>query len=258
MAVHLSRTHEELAYVQRLSVQVLAATCLLQFVSQLFLNGSLLLPLQTKVTRLGFWELYLVRTGGFLVGSLMPVAGGLAVRLAYLRNRGLTYLDFTWATCVEQRARAWCRSGRRRPGDWRSLDHGGPPASGRARRLGGRPGDERGRRLLVFEYLPGLTRRPPIPAMAVAVRDEQPSDEPVDGDARVRALPDASRAQLRDVRAAVAVTVGRLGRFSRGRPSLRADEPRQNGEHHPGQSGHYRVGRGGGRQECSRSISPPD
>ena len=74
MAVYLSRTDEVLASVRRLSVQVLAATCLLQFVSQLFLNGSMLLPLQTKVSRLGFWELYLVRTGGFLVGSLMPVA----------------------------------------------------------------------------------------------------------------------------------------------------------------------------------------
>ena len=100
MVVYLSRTHEELASVRRLSVQVLAVTCLLQFVSQLFLNGSMLLPLKTKVSRLGFWELYLVRTGGFLVGSLMPVAGGLAVRLAYLRNRGLTYLDFTWATLL--------------------------------------------------------------------------------------------------------------------------------------------------------------
>jgi hypothetical protein len=100
LAVHVSRTHEELAYVQRLSVQVLIVTCLLQFVSQLFLNGSLLLPLQTYATRLGFWELYLVRTGGFLVGSLVPVAGGLAVRLAYLRSRGLTYVQFTWATLL--------------------------------------------------------------------------------------------------------------------------------------------------------------
>jgi hypothetical protein len=100
MAVHLSRTHEELASMRRLSVQVLSAACLLQFLSQLFLHGSLLVPLQAKVARLGFWELYLVRTGGFLVGSLVPVAGGLAVRLAYLRNRGLTYLDFTWATLL--------------------------------------------------------------------------------------------------------------------------------------------------------------
>ena len=98
MAVHVSRTHEEFAYFRGLSIQVLIVTCLLQFVSQLFLNGSLLLPLQTCVKGLGFWELYLVRTGGFLVGSFVPVAGGLAVRLAYLRERGLSYLDFTWAT----------------------------------------------------------------------------------------------------------------------------------------------------------------
>jgi hypothetical protein len=96
IAIHLSRTHEELETVRRLSMRMLVAVCLLQFVSQLFLNASLLLPLQTCVTRLGFWELYLVRAGGFLVGSV----GGLAVRLAYLRNRGLTYLDFTWATLL--------------------------------------------------------------------------------------------------------------------------------------------------------------
>jgi hypothetical protein len=97
MVIHFSRTQQELASVGRLSIEVLSATCVLQFVSQIFLNGSLLLPLQ-QVTRLGFWELYLVRTGGFFAGSLVPVAGGLAVRLAYLRDRGLTYLDFTWAT----------------------------------------------------------------------------------------------------------------------------------------------------------------
>jgi hypothetical protein len=98
MALYVSRTHGELAHVQRLSIQMLIGTCALQFVSQIVLNASLLLPLRTCVTALGFWELYLVRTGGFFVGSLVPVAGGLAVRLAYLRSRGLTYLDFTWAT----------------------------------------------------------------------------------------------------------------------------------------------------------------
>ena len=159
MAVHLSRTHEELAYVQRLSVQVLAVTCLLQLVSQLFLNASMLLPLQTKVTRLGFWELYLVRTGGFLVGSLMPVAGGLAVRLAYLRNRGLTYLDFTWATVLSNvlalgaaavvavlaTGVLWIMTGR-------------PPAAVLGVSAGVLAISVAA--LAVFEYLPGLTRRP--------------------------------------------------------------------------------------------------
>jgi len=159
MAVHLSRTHEELAYVQRLSVQVLAVTCLLQFVSQLFLNASMLLPLQTKVPQLGFWELYLVRTGGFLVGSLMPVAGGLAVRLAYLRNRGLTYLDFTWATVLSNvlalAAAAvvavlatgvlWIMAGR-------------PPAAVLGVSAGVLAISVAA--LAVFEYLPGLTCRP--------------------------------------------------------------------------------------------------
>jgi hypothetical protein len=98
IAIHLSRTHDELASVRRLSFAVLAGGCALQLISQLFLNGSLLVPLRQCVTPLGFWELYLVRTGGFFVSSVVPVAGGLAVRLAYLRGRGLTYLDFTWAT----------------------------------------------------------------------------------------------------------------------------------------------------------------
>jgi lysylphosphatidylglycerol synthase-like protein len=98
IAIHLSRTHDELASIRRLSFPVLAGGCALQLISQLFLNGSLLMPLRQCVTPLGFWELYLVRTGGFFVSSVVPVAGGLAVRLAYLRGRGLTYLDFTWAT----------------------------------------------------------------------------------------------------------------------------------------------------------------
>ena len=100
MAVQIARAQDELASVRRFSVRILIVTCLIQFASQLFLNGSLLLPLQRRVQRLGFWELYLVRSGGFLVGSLVPVAGGLAVRLAYLRRRGLTYADFTWATLL--------------------------------------------------------------------------------------------------------------------------------------------------------------
>jgi uncharacterized membrane protein YbhN (UPF0104 family) len=159
MAVHLSGTHEELASMRRLSVQVLAAACLLQFLSQLFLNGSMLVPLQAKVAHLGFWELYLVRTGGFLVGSLLPVAGGLAVRLAYLRNRGLTYLDFTWATLLSNvlalgaaavvalvaTVAFWIAAGR-------------PPAAVLAVSAGLLAISVAA--LAVFQYLPGLTRRP--------------------------------------------------------------------------------------------------
>jgi hypothetical protein len=100
MAAHVSIRHEEVAYFRRLSAPVLAITLFFQFLSQLVLNGALLLPLQTYVKGLGFWELFMVRTGGFFVGHIVPVAGGLAVRLAYLRRRGLTYLDFTWATLL--------------------------------------------------------------------------------------------------------------------------------------------------------------
>jgi uncharacterized membrane protein YbhN (UPF0104 family) len=98
IAIHFWRSPEELAYLQRLSPLTLAATLVLQSASQLFLNASLLLPLKACVRSVGFWELYVVRTGGFFIGSMVPVAGGLAVRLAYFRKKGLTYTDFTWAT----------------------------------------------------------------------------------------------------------------------------------------------------------------
>jgi hypothetical protein len=98
IVVHFARSREDLASIRLLSLQVLAMAGVLQLLSQACLNASLLLPLQRHVARLGFWELYLVRTGGFFVGSMVPIAGGFAVRLAYLRKRGLTYLDFTWAT----------------------------------------------------------------------------------------------------------------------------------------------------------------
>lgn len=98
IAVYVSRSQEVLAGLQRLTFPVLIVAAVLQMVSAIVLNGSILLPLQTCINALGFWELYLVRTAGFYVGTLVPVAGGLAVRLAYLRSHGLTYLDFTWAT----------------------------------------------------------------------------------------------------------------------------------------------------------------
>lgn len=100
MIVHLAGSTDELASIRRVSPGILGVTCVLQLVSQLFLNASMLLPLRTSLKDLGFWELYLVRMGGSVAGSLVPVAGGVAVRLAYLRQRGVTYLDFTWATLV--------------------------------------------------------------------------------------------------------------------------------------------------------------
>lgn len=100
MAAHVWMRREEVAYLQRLSLPILLVTLLFQFLVQLLVNEALLLPLQTYMKQLGFWEFFIVRTGGVFAGSLVPVAGGLAVRLTYLRRRGLTYLDFTWATIV--------------------------------------------------------------------------------------------------------------------------------------------------------------
>ena len=158
MVVYVART-QELDSLRRLSLQVLLITCGLQFLSNLFLNQSMLLPLQTCVTRLGFWELYLVRTGGFLAASVIPVAGGLAVRLAYLRNRGLTYLDFTWATLLSNvlallatGVLGVCATGAL----W--MVAGRPPASVLAVSAGVFAASVAA--LVVFEYLPRISRWP--------------------------------------------------------------------------------------------------
>jgi hypothetical protein len=90
----------ELAALRRLSLPVLLAALLLQFGSSLAFNDAMRLPLQHALRTLGFWEFYMVRTGGLFVGSLVPLAGNIAVRLAYLRSRGLTYGEFTWGTVV--------------------------------------------------------------------------------------------------------------------------------------------------------------
>lgn len=100
MAFLLSSRHEELTQFQGLSPTVLFAAVFFQFLSQLLWNGSMLLPLQTFMKQLGFWELFMVRTGGLLAGYVVPVAGNLAVRMTYLKRRGLTYSEFAWATLV--------------------------------------------------------------------------------------------------------------------------------------------------------------
>lgn len=100
MAAHVATSYEDVAYFRRLSAPLLAVTLVFQFLSQLLFNEAMRLPLQTHMKELGFWEFFLVRAGGVVVGSLVPVAGGIAVRLAYLKRRGLTYWDFTWATLL--------------------------------------------------------------------------------------------------------------------------------------------------------------
>jgi uncharacterized membrane protein YbhN (UPF0104 family) len=100
MAVRLLTRPEELTHFQRLSTRVLLIAVSFQFLSQLLWNGSMLLPLQIHMKDLGFWELFMIRAGGVLAGYVVPVAGNLAVRLMYLKRRGLSYAEFTWATVV--------------------------------------------------------------------------------------------------------------------------------------------------------------
>jgi uncharacterized membrane protein YbhN (UPF0104 family) len=100
MLARLLTRQEELTEIRRLSTTVLLVTIGFQFISQLLWNGAMLLPLKALMTRLGFWELFMVRTGGLLAGYAVPVAGNLAVRMAYLKRRGLTYSGFTWATML--------------------------------------------------------------------------------------------------------------------------------------------------------------
>lgn len=84
----------------RLSLWVLVAALGLQLLAQLFFNSSFLIPLKVHLPTLGYWQLFLVRTGGFLAGYVLPVAGGLAVRMAYLRRLGISYQDFASATVL--------------------------------------------------------------------------------------------------------------------------------------------------------------
>jgi hypothetical protein len=98
MAVHVFRSEEGIAYFHRLSASILIVTLASQFLSQLLFNEAMLRPLRPYVKHLGYWEFFMVRTGGVLVGSIVPVVGNIAVRMAYLRRHGLTYAAFTWAT----------------------------------------------------------------------------------------------------------------------------------------------------------------
>jgi hypothetical protein len=100
IGIHLARQVEDVRQLSRLSPGVLMGSLLLLFVSHLAHNESMLLPLRAHLRRLGFWELFLVRTGGLVLGSVVPVAGGVAVRLAYLKRQGLTYTDFAYATLL--------------------------------------------------------------------------------------------------------------------------------------------------------------
>ena len=100
MAMHLVMNRNELVQLQRLSLDVLLVVAVLQLLAQLAWNGAMLLPLRLHMKQLGFWELLMVRAGGFLVGVMVPLGGNVAVRLAYLRGRGLSYSHSTWATVV--------------------------------------------------------------------------------------------------------------------------------------------------------------
>ena len=100
IAVHLALQFEDVRQLGRLSAAVVIGVLVLLFVSHLAQNESIRLPLRVHLPRLGFWELFLVRTGGLIVGSAVPVAGGVAVRLAYLKRQGVTYADFAHATVL--------------------------------------------------------------------------------------------------------------------------------------------------------------
>lgn len=100
IGAHAYRNPEEVAQFRRLSPLILLAAVVSQTFVQIFMNWALLIPLRRHIRTLGFWEFLLVRSGGLIASSVVPVAGGMAVRLAYLRRRGLTYSDFLWATIV--------------------------------------------------------------------------------------------------------------------------------------------------------------
>jgi hypothetical protein len=100
IAVHLTLQYDELRQLSRLSAAVAIGSVLLLLGSHLAHNESILVPLRVHLPSLAFWELFLVRTGGLVLGSAVPVAGGVAVRLAYLRRQGITFADFAHATLL--------------------------------------------------------------------------------------------------------------------------------------------------------------
>jgi hypothetical protein len=100
IVVHLAPNLDDVRQLGRLSAAALIGTVVLLLGSHLAQNESMLVPLRTHLPALGFWELFLVRSGGLVVGSAVPVAGSVAVRLAYLRRQGLTFAAFTHTTIV--------------------------------------------------------------------------------------------------------------------------------------------------------------
>ena len=100
LALYLVTRREALEDLQRLSLGDVLVVLLSQFSAQLLWNGAVLAPLRASLEKLGFWELLLVRSGGVLASYVVPVAGNVAVRMAYLRRRGLAYPDFVWATLL--------------------------------------------------------------------------------------------------------------------------------------------------------------
>jgi uncharacterized membrane protein YbhN (UPF0104 family) len=100
ITAYLITRSEALAYLQRLSPLVLLTGLFWQLLAQLLSNGAMLVPLRTSLEKLGYWELFTVRSGGLLAGYVVPLAGSVAVRLTYLRRRGISYADFAWATGV--------------------------------------------------------------------------------------------------------------------------------------------------------------
>jgi hypothetical protein len=81
--------------------------------------------------------LFMVRTGGFVAGYVVPVAGNLAVRMAHSSAAVSRISEFTWATIVSN-VQALFRAPRSPPslswssGEWRA-------SSGLDRRPDGRP-----------------------------------------------------------------------------------------------------------------------
>jgi hypothetical protein len=100
LALYLVTGREALEDLKRLSREDVLIVFLSQFSAQLLWNGAVLAPLRASLEKLGFWELLMVRSGGVLASYVVPVAGNVAVRLAYLRSRGLAYPDFVWATLL--------------------------------------------------------------------------------------------------------------------------------------------------------------
>ena len=84
--LYLSSNPQIFAQLTRIRPAFLILLLLCQVIAALILNWASYLPLRKYAPKLRYWELFALRSGAFLAGHLLPVAGSTAVKASYLRS----------------------------------------------------------------------------------------------------------------------------------------------------------------------------